>query len=470
MNKKFRYSLNSKALIVGAIIIVLLFNAILITLNNKIALEIDFTQDQIFALTDESKEIADKIEKPLEILLLTTGTENESLSMVKNVLGNYTQQNAKIAVREIDVIKNPAEVQVYMDEIMSLAVGSLIIRQGDRYETVNATDYFSQNGFSYIERLVTAKLATFVDDMTLSTVTFTTGHGERISVNIRQVLEMGGYKIDQLDTLTQDFPVEETSIVMISAPQSDFSPEEINKLDTYLDRGGNVQIYFDPIYSSNDLNNLESYLKDDWGIVRHENVILDLGNTIENSVYMMADLADHEITTPVAESQKRVGYGPANSLTVSAEKPSGVTIIPLLSTKTSSYAKASLAKLEAQGDMQKTAGDEEGSFDVLMVATRNANQGVDSYSGGRMIVGGSVLIFDELTTDTRFANEDILLNCLNWMKGGDASITVRAKMLPGGDLVLSKNQFWTWFIILIVVIPLGILACGITIFFKRRYR
>ena len=87
-----------------------------------------------------------------------------------------------------------------------------------------------------------------------------------------------------------------------------------------------------------------------------------------------------------------------------------------------------------------------------------------------MVVGGSVLIFDVLTTDTRFANEDILLNTISWMKGGDASITVRAKMLPGGAMSLTKPQFWTWFVILVVIVPLGVLAAGITVFMKRRYK
>ncbi|MGN1059144.1 MAG: Gldg family protein [Clostridia bacterium] len=469
-NKKFRYSLNSKAFIVGAVIIVLLLNAILISLNDKISLEIDFTEDQIFALTEESEEIVDQIDQPTDILILTTGSESESLSMVKNVLEKYTQRNSNIKVREVDVIKNPAEVQAYTQEIASMRIGSLLIRQGDRHELVNAQDFFSQNGFSYIERVVTTKLATFIDGMTLSTITFTTGHGEQVSGNATKILEMGGYQISQLDTLTQDFPADANSVVIISAPQSDFSVEEINKLDQYLDKGGNVQIYFDPIYCSDELPNLQNYLAEDWGIVRNHDVVLDMSNMIENSNYMVAELGDHEITTPVTDSQKRAGYGPANSLDRTAEKPVSVEIATLLSTSGSAYAKESMEDLMAQGDMQKAEGDKTGAFDVLLAATRTTGTVENEQFTGRLIVGGSVLIFDALTTDTRFANEDILLNSISWMKGGDASITVRAKMLPGGEMVLSKTQFWTWFAILVIVVPLAILAAGITVFMKRRYK
>ena len=126
--------------------------------------------------------------------------------------------------------------------------------------------------------------------------------------------------------------------------------------------------------------------------------------------------------------------------------------------------------LNEQKDMQKADGDTSGPFDVLVAATRETGNVENESFTGRMIVGGSVLIFDVLTTDTRFANEDILLNTISWMKGGDASITVRAKMLPGGAMSLTKPQFWTWFVILLVIVPLGVLAAGITVFMKRRYK
>ncbi len=470
-NKKFRYSLNSKAFIAGAVVIVLLLNAILISLNDKIALEIDFTADKIFALTEESAKIADQIDEPTEILILTTGTESETLSMVENVLTKYTQRNSNITVRTVDVVKNPAEIQAYAQEIAKMSVGSLLIKQGERYELVNAQDFFSQNGFSYIERVVTTKLATFVDGMTLSTVSFTTGHGEQVSSNTTKVLEMGGYSIEQLDTLTQDCPADAPqSVVIISAPQSDFSVEEINKLDSYLDRGGNVQIYFDPVYANPELPNLMSYLEEDWGIVRNTDVVLDMSNMIENSTYMLAETAEHEITNPLAESQKRVGYGPANSLSRAADKPASVEISSLLTTASSAYAKQSIEALQEQKDMQKAADDVSGPFDVLVAATRQISNVENEQFTGRLIVGGSVLTFDALTTDTRFANEDVLLNTISWMKGGEASITVRAKMLPGGSMSLTKTQFWTWFVILVAVVPLAVLAAGITVFMKRRYK
>ncbi len=469
-SKKSRYSLNSKVFIVGAIIIVLLLNAILIALNDKISLEIDFTKGQIYDLTAESEKIVDQIDEPTDIIILTTGEESETLSLVNNLLNKYSQRNSLITVREVDVIKNPAEVQAYMDEFMEMSIGTLLIKQGERHEFVNSAEFFSQDGFSYIERLVTSKLAGFIDGITRSTVYFTTGHEERLTEETLNLIKTGGYDVTEIDLLTEELPDDNKAVVIISAPQTDFSLGEIEKLDAFFDRGGNVKLYFDPIYGGENLTNLETYLEDDWGIIRHNNVVLD--QTVENSHYMLANVSEHDVTAPILESNKRIGYGPANSFSISPSKPTTVTAVnTLLTSSSSSYAKESVGVLQDGGTMQKSAGDEEGPFDIMMAATRqaadpNSNDIYTAY----LTVCGSVMTYDSLAVDTRFANEDLLLNTLSWMNGGETSITIRGKELPGGQMLLSTTQFWTWLVVLIVVIPLALLAAGIVIYIKRRHR
>ena len=458
-NKKFRYSLNSKAFIVGAVIIVLLLNAILISLDSKIPLEFDFTKGKIYELSDESNAVIDKIDKPIEILFLTQGTENEELSLIKNILDKYSQRNSNITIREINALKNPVEVQAYIQEYINtynsaLTEGSILIKQGDRYDMVNSADFLNYDqGYSYTERIVTTKLANFVDGITLSSIYLTTGHGENFSDATVRILEMAGYTIKSFDTLSEEFPTDHKSVVMICAPQSDFSVEEISKLDKYLDKGGNVQIYFEPLFDSVSLPNLNGYLADDWGIERQEQRVYDFANLVDMG-YMVGEFYDHEITTPIKESQKRGGYGPANSFTVATDKPSSVTVSPLLSTTENAI-----------------SDNSSGKFDVMMAAKREkTNMENNELITGRLIIGGSSYIVNELPADARFANEDILLNSFNWMNGGDASLSIRPKELPGGVMSMTATEFWTWFSILIVIIPLGTLAAGIVIFVKRRYK
>ncbi len=468
-HKNSQYSLNAKVITIGVVVIVLLLNAILVALDSKISLEIDFTKNQFFALTETSKNIISQINEDTEIMVLSDGTESEELSMIQNVLSKYAQENDNISVRTLNVDKNPAEIQPYLSEL-DVSYNSLLIEQADGdHRVVNAADFFNEYGYSYIERKVTANLKALAPDAQSFSVYFTKGHAEQVSQHATRALQSGGYSVSSLDTLTQDFPDTADSMVIISAPKNDFSPEEINRLDMYLDQGGNVQLYLDPLYGSGELPNLQSYLLTDWGIDWQTHLVLDSSTMIENS-YMLGEISDHEIVASVAENQKRAGYSPAFSFREAAERPSSITLMPLLSSSGASYAKPSVKSLTEQGVIEKKEGDETGPFDLLLAATRDLVTVENEELTGKLIVGGSWLIFDELTADPRFANEDILLNSVSWMSGGDAALNIPAKLVPGGYMFLSDGEVWTWFTILVVLVPLAILITGIVIFVKRRYR
>ena len=54
---------------------------------------------------------------------------------------------------------------------------------------------------------------------------------------------------------------------------TDFSKEEITKLDSYLQKGGNIQVYLD--VDSKNLTNLYDYLKSSWGIGVSDNLVIE---------------------------------------------------------------------------------------------------------------------------------------------------------------------------------------------------
>ncbi len=468
-NKKaFRYSMNSSVIIVGAIIITLLLNAILVTLNDRFSLEIDFTEDGIYELTDTSKELLGKIEDDIKVLMFTDGTESEQISMIRNVLSKYTQQNSKITVEEVDLVKDPSALAGYQDiiETDKFTLGSLVLSNGVKSEFVSSANFITTDGQSNIERSVTSKLANFVDGMSLSAITFTTGHGETKASSAETVLETDAYQVESLDTLTQDFPADKNSMIIVNAPQNDFSAEEIEKLDQYLDRGGNVMINFDPQIMQR-LERLESYLESDWGIIRNNNIVLDQNRMLSGSQISLVEFGDHEIIDPVSDGQKEVATALSNSFEISGELPSSVTVDVVLksSPEATETDVASLASGSSKADAKT------GEFNLMLAATREnyLMQENETYTG-RLVVCGSEAMFDALTLEARFANEDVLLNTVNWMKGSDSGITVRSKLMPGGSLTITQGHFWTWFVILIVIIPLGLLASGLVIWLRRRYK
>lgn len=476
--KKMKYAINSSVVIIGAVIITILLNAILVSFDSKIPLEISLNKDEIFSLTDESKEIADQIDEDTQIVILYDGTSvsNQQMTLLTNIIDQYVHRNEKISYKTIDYYTNPMElVMSYPEAVNSLSDPryAMIFVQGDKYDVAEASSYISNSGKSNIERIITNKLATFVDGFRFSEVVLTTGHGEKLNEVFDSVLKMYDYKTKTVDLLQGELPEGKESLVIINAPAGDFSAEEIEKLDKYLDRGGNVHIYFNPLLSNDTLTRLESYLAEEWSIIRNHKVAVDMDNKLESGeqttevygIMSVAELADNEIVAPIQSSRRSVLYSAANPLEIAADKSSSIEIEPVLTTSHQAY----LKDVESMHESKK-GDDASGKYNLLVTASKDNYTLDEEIFTGKLLVSGSSYAMDTLIGDSRYANEDLLMNSISWMRGSEAGITVREKDLPTGSLTVPGNHYWPWFIALVVVIPVLILAGGIVIFAKRRYK
>ncbi len=474
-NKKLKYLINSSVVVIGAIIVTILLNSILIAFDNKMSLEISLKRDDIYELTQESKNIVDKIDEETEIVILCDGQITDDLMLLTDIVELYSERNDKIKVTTLDFVSNPTALAPYSEAIKSITnpYYAMIFVQGEKYDTAEATSYISTGGYSNIERIITNKLATFVDGFKISSVSMIMGHGEKSNSGFESVLKMYNYKVNAIDLLKEDLPEDEKTLVVINSPTGDFSTEEINKLDAFLDTGGNVQIYFDPLISNDKLPTLEGYLAEEWGIVRNHGVVVDMENKLESGndttatygIMSIAKLSDSEIVKPIEASRRDVLYSASNSLEIATDKSSDIKIGAVLKTSKNAYLKT----VETIGE-SKNSEDISGEFNILLSAERKNYTLDEEIYTGRLLVSGSGYTMDTLIGDTRFANEDLLINSINWMRGSEAGITVREKELPQGSFTISNSAYWPWFICLVVAIPVAVSLVGFIIWLKRRYK
>ena len=474
-NKKLKYSINSSVIIVGAVIVAVLLNMILVAFDSKIPLKINFIRDEIYQLTEESKEIVDKIDSETEIVILYDGNETESMKLLKNIVKKYTERNDKISIKTLNFINNLMELSSYSEAIKSISNPNyaMIFVQDEKYEVAEASSYISVNEKSVIERVVTNKLATFVDGFKISSIILTEGHGEKASVGFTSVLEMYNYKADTINLLKEDLPEDIKSLLVVNAPVSDFSKEEIDKIDEYLEKGGNVQIYFDPIVSNDEFKNLEGYLNDKWYIKRNHGVIVDMPNKLNSAdessalygILSIAEFTDNEVVSPIKSSKRDILYSASNPIEITADKSTMVKTEPVLTTSDNAYLKTLDTLSESQ-----TADDAKGEFNIIVSSSRDTYSITGDRIAGKLLVSGSSYTMDTLIGDARYANEDLLINSINWMRGSEAGVTVREKDLPEGTLTVPVSHFWPWFIALAIVLPVGIFIAGFVIWAKRRYK
>lgn len=473
--KKLKYSINSSVVIIGAIIVTLLVNALLVAFDNKISLEVDLTKNELYKLTDETKEVIKQIDEETKIVVLYNGQQSEIMNILTTIINKYSEENENIVGEVVDYYSNPMALTEYVNAIKSLSYPdySMIFVQGDKYDTAEVSSYVTSSGYSNIENIITNKLATFVDGFQISEILMTEGHGEKGNAGFEAVLSMYNYQMRSINLLTEDLPENDKSLVIINAPTADFSADEIEKLDKFLDQGGNVQVYFDPMVSNEELPRLESYLSENWAIVRNHGVIVDNDRKIEVSenvaelcgIVSIAELAESSIVTPVKTSKKNIVYSAANALDVAADKQTNVEIETVLSTTSD----AVLRDISAINE-PVVGGVKQSKYNIMLTSTRQNYTLDERIYTGRVAVCGSSYMMDTLIGDSRYANEDLLINAINWMRGSEAGITVRAKEIPEGGLSITSAQFWTWFVGLVVVIPVLLLGIGIFVFVKRRYK
>ena len=493
--KKIKYSINSSIIIIGAIIAAILINSILVAFDDKISLEIDLTQNEIYKLSDSSKEVAKNIDKDTKVGILYDGREidenDEFMSVMKAIIDKYTEENEKISCELIDYYNDPTPLlkeypEAAMQELYSRQMNPLyamIIVQGDDYQIADAESYFEQSyekeegtikNKSAIEKVLTNKFASFTSDAeNFSMILYTTGHGEKVNSTIGSLLSKYGYTPAYVELSSFKSVEGEKPLIIIDSPATDFTTEEIDNLDAFLKEGGNAQVYFNPLISNEELPRLEGYLQDEWGIIRSHDVIYDNAKTVtldedDKEIYgsiAVGEYTDHEILNDIKASGVRVMYSAANALKIKTDKSSEIKAQSVLKTSDNALLKSLETALSPE-----TSNGAIGEYDVILTSTRDAYDEKGARITGKLLVCGSSYALDTLPLQSDCANEELLINSFNWMCGNTSSINVEIKDFPEGGLIIENTPKWIWFSSLVVVVPLLILGAGIYVFVKRRYK
>ena len=80
------------------------------------------------------------------------------------------------------------------------------------------------------------------------------------------------------------------------------------------------------------------------------------------------------------------------------------------------------------------------------------------------------MLEDSIDMAVSGANSNLFLNAVNWMCDREESSSIRSVSLDSETLLVTDGQKSLWTVILCVVIPVGTIAAGFTVWNKRRKR
>ena len=488
--RSFRYGSTATAFIALFIVGVVIVNVLVTALSNRFPISFDLTSTQKSSISQETIKYIKDIKQTVYIDILAeesayANTTNYDAAL--RIMKQYAQYNSNIKLEFINLDKNPTYASQYSEE--SLSTADIIVRTGSgdskRYKHISYSDLISTSSSSYstssssttatannTEQEIDSALA-YVTTTDLPTVVVTSGHDEQDISDFTSLLEKNNYTVETKATSTEGID-QNASLVIIAAPTTDFTTDDIAKLDTYLDNDGkygkNVLLIFSPTQSS--LPNLEAFAAK-WGITPGTGVVYETESSNIYSTssgsnplnFIQGDL-DSDYTGTIKSGLDAM-ISVARPLTLaSSETSDGATATSVMATP-------STTKLWNPGDLStatftESESDESGPFDVMAVGVKTKTEDSTTVKSNVLVLGSLNFINSTLLSTSSLSNSTIMLNTIANVVGFEPGITVESKDLTTQTITASASEEAAITIIFGIMLPIAILIAGIATWVRRK--
>jgi len=478
MNKKRKYAytaMTSAILIIVAIIIV---NLIVSAISDKIALKFDLTKDNILSFSDTTKDVIKELDTEVKIISLIPETDNSrEMIQIDEVLKKYERSSSKIKYSRVNTKRNPAVLNKYLLNGKALENDYYVIFETDRMYTVVAVndllmmykDKSTNNilaGALSAEQYFSSAIVKVTKGSNI-TACVLSGHGEVFDAEIfkTKILPGSGYEFKDVSLASQNIP-EKADLLIVASPESDYSAEEIEKIDNYLKDGGDIVIIADAV--TGDLTNLFGYMSE-WGVSFDYGMAADddEANYAGYKTYVLAKLPENEIVKTMGISGQQTVFPLARPIVLKDKV--GVTSTVLATTGENGYIKenvySSVDSFE-EGDTRKKSNL------AVMLTKQNS---MESRSN-MFVVGTSIFMGDYSSETSQFytlldesANRKFCSGVFAYVTDQPSSFYIMPKNIVQDKVIINQLSIYIYTMITVFIIPIIILAWGLITWLRRRY-
>ncbi|MCM1122407.1 MAG: Gldg family protein [Eubacterium sp.] len=468
------------ALVLAIVIVCNVFAGVLV--ERFPSLNADMTAQKLNSMSDEVKEAVKGIGQEVTVYLMAeeSAVRQDELfagygiqySQVANLLDRMQELNPDIHVEFKSPSKNPAFVNSYAQDQLTegdvlmvsslrhrvLGVGDLFIQQQNvatgAYEFYSQADSALANGLAYV----------CMEEVPLITVA--TGHGEMLETSVRaafdSVVRENAFEVEEIQFMTQEIP-EDTSILFLPTPTTDYTEEEIEKIKKFLADDTDAKphtVLFAAYPAQGGIDRLRAFLEE-WGVrveggtvfeTDDSRMFLTSPNTIfvKNSDTLLADGDYSYLLTPVS-----------CPLRILFDSNDGIYVFPLLSTADTAVVR------QEEGDQS----EETGIKTVATYSYREVQAGGRSTYRNLIMIGSSMALTSPYINSESFGNKEWVCDLLRLATNTKSNTVVvpRQTALAVMDITASKKTIdLVGMGIFTITIPLCILVVGLIVYRKRR--
>ncbi len=446
------------------------------TLSIRHNLRWDFTPTQTLSLSKQTKSLLADLDKDA-LLTLFFGGSPDAYQRYEDVLKRFRAENAAFQYRILHRDRNVGLARQYG----ATHYGTAVLEYDGQQKLLPGAG----------EKTITEALFQFLREEQ-KTIYFVGGHGEK---DPRSGQPQLGYSEAAAALRNENFVVrpvflartervpEDAALVVVSGPQTDLLPDELERLGRYLSAGGSLLFMLDPLSAPN----LTAFLAR-YGVRLTQDVIYDPQNSLfggdalsplvslyNTSVEIVKDFAVSTIF-PLSRSVEPADPLPSNVLSAQ----------PFCRTGPGAWARFRAGAESPQGavDFEGTQA-RPGPISLAVAATMRRDPPTNgnppatrgdlvAEPGARLVVYGD----SDFASNARLSllgNRDLFLNTVQWLVQDEQFITERPRdaslQRKISTLVLTTEQTRQLFLLTVVAEPGVILLLGLLVsLYRRRHR
>ncbi|MDE2117073.1 MAG: GldG family protein [Betaproteobacteria bacterium] len=410
--------------------------------------QMDLTQSASNSLETSSVDVLKQLPGEIKLTVYATGQDaqlGDIRKLIRDFVALYQRYKPDIALAFVDPVKQPEEAR----KVNIQANGEMLVEYGGRVEHLTLLNEQALTGALLRLAHSKDKLLMYLD-----------GHGERRLEGIAnhdlgefgKKLRQNGYRLGSLNlALAQDVP-SNASTLIITQPQLDLLPGEVDKLLRYVEQGGNILWLVD----AEPLHGLER-LAEKLGLLLTPGIVIDPAAEEMRAPAtwaLGAGYPPHAVTQnfnliTAFPSARAIGWEEGKEwqhTTLVEAAPRG-----WVSSRT----------LQGKPKFNKDS-DIPGPVTIALALQRNINDREQRV----VIVGSGSFLANAYSGNG--GNIDLGINMVNWLSNEEKLISIQPRAVKDGAVNLSKTQLGIISGGLLIALPLLLALVGGVMWWRRR--
>ncbi len=482
---KFIETIKKKWLIDGTktLILVAIIIAIFVCINigmQKLELTpIDFSQEKLYTLTQESKDKVKNIDKDVHIYFVGSTDDDANLDIAKQ----YKKANERIVAEAVDINNRPDLAQKYGIES---GTQGIIVECGEKSKVLTSSDLVTYDTTTYETiNIAEEKLTSSILSVTSNKVPkvyFLEGYSEfSLDKNMNYLKTFLSNEVNEVKTLdvlsTGKIP-DDCDTLVITTPSKDFDDIATNAIIDYINSGRNILWMNSAITSKKDIPNVNKVLEIygvnpfEVGIIRET----DTSKMVTNSPDLIIPEIESSTVTKDLYNTTGVILVNATKININEDK---LEELKVKKTELALASKDSYFRTNFNNQQDAISSeDEKGTFIVgaeleKTIKEKNEETNESAVTSKLIIYGENYFVSDyQLSQNSQYGaiqlayNKDLVLNSIAYLVDRPEDITARKN--TGTVTYTATEEQDTIIRIIIFAVPFIIIIVGIVIWQIRR--